>query len=126
MAKPKLRKETAAILLERDIALWDAHHYTDQHSAHQGRPTSKDPVSVCLATPRALDRYFYGRGPDVDAAVMHALASNSGLNYMEPGVTGALARLENELHALNSAMWQDREKIWVAGGGDELDFDIPF
>ncbi len=110
------------MLVERNIALWQASHYTTVYSKSPGRPTAKDPVSVTLATPEAVDRFFYGRGPTVDEAVANALAANSGLNFHVPGVIGATARLENELHALQSALWQHRVAIF----GDDIDDDVPF
>lgn len=108
------------MLVDRDIALWDAHHY----NTATGRPTTKDPVSVCLMTPRAVDQMFYGKGATTDEAVLDCLARNTGLKLDEPGVTGALARLENEMHALGSACFSYR---WdTLGQKDDLDADVPF
>lgn len=121
MPQPKPSKAIRDMLVERDIALWDAHHYKTVESTTK-YATTKDPVSVCLLTPRAVDRYFYGRGPTVDDAIANALASNSGLNFDEPGLTGALARLENEMHAVQGAIWKSR----IDRFGDDLDDDIPF
>ncbi len=114
-----------AMLVEDDIALWDAAHYTTAASKNPGRPTMKDPVRVVLLTPRAPDRQFTGTGATTNEAVLNALATNPGLRDL-PGVSGALGRLQNALHALEIAMWQERERVFVAGGGNADDFDIPF
>lgn len=117
---PKPRPSTAMkdLLVERNIALWDAHHY----NVLTGRPTMKDPVSVTLVTPEAVDRMFYGQGPTVDEAITNALARNPGLRFNEDGVAGALARLENALHHLNASLYMRP----VTGGYWNLDDDIPF
>lgn len=122
MPQPKPSQAFKDMLVERDIALWQASHYTDRNSRNPGHPNSKDPVLVTLATPRAVDRFFYGRGASVDEAIANGLASNSGLNFDEPGMTGALARLENEMHGLSTAIWQNK----IATFGDDLDDDVPF
>lgn len=108
---------TATMLRERDIALWDSAHFTTIHSAHPGRPTTKDPVRVVLISLIAPDRHFSGVGEDCDAAVQDALVRNTGLRAIEAGLAGALARLENALHDLNVTLWLQK---------DDLDDDIPF
>lgn len=119
MPKPRPSTAIKSMLVERDIALWDAYHY--QTPSSTGRhANSKDPVRVALMTPHAIDRMFYGAGPTVDEAIVNALATNSGLNFHEPGLTGALARLENECHALSSGLWS-RPGRW-----SDIDDDIPF
>lgn len=133
--KQRLSPHIRDMLVERDVAVWDAHHYTTAASSNPGRPNAKDPVSVCLMTPRAPDRMFYGRGPTLDDAVLNALADNTGLNFLEPGITGALARLENELAALTAIWYQDRmqrlcDQFRESGGhakyGVDWDDDVPF
>lgn len=111
MAKPRPSQAIKDVLLSRDLALWDAHHY----NTATGRPTTKDPVSVCLVTPRAPDMMFYGYGPTCDDAVIAALARNTALNSDDEGLRGALARLEVAVHDLVTALWMDR-----------VDDDIPF
>lgn len=88
------------MLVDRDIALWDAHHFTTMASAHPGRPTTKDPVRVVLVTPRALDMHFSGTGATTDEAVLDALARNPALRSEEEGITGAMGRLEIAIHGL--------------------------
>lgn len=122
MPQPRPSQAIRDMLVERNIALWQASHYTTIHSKHPGRPTAKDPVMVTLATPEAVDRFFYGRGLTVDDAVANALAVNPGLNFGVAGIVGATARLENEMHALQSAIWQSRIDTF----GDDLDDDVPF
>lgn len=140
MPKPKRPSlGVREMLLERDIALWDAYHFQTPQSTGK-TANSKDPISVTLMTPHAVDRIFYGRGPDIDSAVLHGLASNSGLNFHEAGITGALARLENALHHLSAGLYtkrceramdryKHRERMtadqWQQWS-DDLDDDIPF
>lgn len=112
MAKPRPSGAIKDILVSRDIALWDAHHYNVS-----GRATTKDPISVCLVTPRASDMMFYGHGPTCDEAVINALNRNTALNSDSEGVIGAMARLEIALHDLTVKLWLDRS---------EYDEDIPF
>lgn len=126
-AKPP-SKAIKDMLVERDIALWDAHHFKTAATTTK-YATMKDPVSVCLVTPRAIDRMFYGRGATTDEAVLNALAVNTGLNFQADGLTGAMARLENELHALWSLMWQTKDRVRAAELGirvEDLDDDVPF
>lgn len=105
----------ATMLVDRDIALWDAAHYTTAASAHPGRPTTKDPVRVVLVTPRALDQHFSGTGATTDEAVLDAISRNPGLRSEEEGLGGAMGRLEIALHGLVQHLWMQR-----------LDDDIPF
>ncbi len=69
MSRLKPSAETRAMLVSRKLALWDAHHYTTAASAHPGRPTAKDPISVVLVSPRFPDRHFHGFGPDIATAI---------------------------------------------------------
>ena len=112
---------TKAMLLENNIALWDAYHYTTAASAHPGRPTAKDPVRVVRVSPLRLDRMFSGVGEDADAAVKHAFESNPDLRSLLSGLTGALGRLEMALAALDRTFYEQRCKIlW------ERDGEVPF
>lgn len=113
MPKPRPSEAIKSMLVDRDIALWDAHHYNPT----TGRSTMKDPVSVCLVTPRAPDMMFYGYAPTCDEAILTALAKNPALNSDRDDLTGALARLEIALHDLTTGLWLGR---------GALDDDIPF
>lgn len=115
MAAKRPSPAIQTLLVDRDIALWDAAHYTTMASAHPGRPTTKDPVRVVLVTPRALDMHFTGTGATTDEAVLDALARNPGLRSEEEGITGAMGRLEIALFALTQHLWMQRD-----------DDDIPF
>ena len=122
MPKPRPSAAIRDMLVEREIALWDAHNY----NTATGRPTAKDPVSVCLKTPLSVDLNYYGRGPTCDEAVINALVSNNALNFKDPGVLGAMARLEIAVAALDGVLFEDRYRRKQTLGTDDLDDDIPF
>jgi hypothetical protein len=119
MAGTNRKRPSAAVahmLRERDIALWEAHHYNFQ----TGRPTAKDPLSACLVTPRILGRYFHGHGPTIDEAIMDAINRNPELRAAEDGLLGAMARLESALWGLSKAVWTEN----IERRGE--DYDVPF
>jgi hypothetical protein len=110
------------MLVERDVALWDAVHYKDQHSTGKNA-SKKDPVTVILKIPEKPEMSFYGNGRTIDEAVVNAFCFpyNRDLLLREGGLRAAMIRLEDEL-------W----KLWLAiharthHGNLDDDDDIPF
>lgn len=121
MPKPRPSEALKTMLDERGISLWDANHYRTSASTSKVA-TTKDPVSVVLKIPEAPDMNFHGYGATLDEAVAHALtfSFNLPLRLREPGLAGAMARLENQLNELWGVLWQrpDRQA--------DLEDDIPF
>lgn len=120
--KAILLPETAQMLRDLDIALWDAVHYKTALSTGKNA-NRKDPVEVALVTPKNVNRTFFGRGGDTALAIEDALIRNAELRALVyGGLPGALARLELATAELQRELFNQRCTIlW-----DDLDNDIPF
>ncbi len=127
MPKPRPSLALKTMLDERNISLWDAYHYKTAASTSKVA-TTKDPVSVVLKTPDAIDMNFHGYGATLDEAVAHALtfSFNLPLRLREPGLYGAIARLEAAMNDLWATLYDQRHKRGQLLGTGDLDDDIPF
>ena len=120
--KAILLPETAQMLRDLDIALWDAVHYKTALSTGKNA-NRKDPVEVVLVTPRNVNRSFYGRGGDTALAIEDALLRNVELRALVySGLPGALARLEIAMIDLKHQALTQRFTMT----SDAYDDDIPF
>ncbi len=93
-----------------NLAVWEAK-----------RVKKGEPVFVQLAGP-GLPVMPTGIGATIEEAVDAALRS-AHFRMKQPGVLGALARLEWALHPLQTQLWMEREKVT---GVRELDDGVPF
>lgn len=117
------------MLRERGISLWEANHYKVHFELNakgqRKAATKKDPVTVILKIPEMVDRDFHGHGATIDEAVTNALtfSYNRPIRMRESGVSGALARLEDEIEKLWDVLWKQR---YANMTDEELDDDVPF
>lgn len=96
-------------LADRDLVVWSA-----------TRTKKGEPITVQIAGP-GIDAMPYGYGLTIEDAVADALR-NPWFLQTQPGVRGAMARLEDAMHRLYVDLWMDRTKLF----GDDLDDDVPF
>jgi len=88
-----------------DLVVWEAK-----------RQNKSSPISLTLAGP-GLDRMLYGFGDTMEDAVASAFRTPYW-RMRQPGLFGAMARLDEELRALTAKLF------WINYG--DLDDDVPF
>lgn len=111
---PKISPAVLAIIQERNLCVW--HNSTMQKPGPDGKKVF-DYAWVGLLGPRQ-DWIAYGRGQTGDEAALAALRA-SHLRAHEPGILGAMARLET---AMNDLEWKLRADRY----GIDYDDDVPF
>ncbi len=121
---PKIPEDVKSDLAEMNLVIWVAHHpitfdYEWTGNGPKRGRADKTRVHLQLAGP-GVEAGPWGYGATVRDAVAAALRS-PGLLARQGGLTGAMARLEEETRMLAYDLLTVR-----CGFGDDLDDDVPF